>query len=87
VYNNRKPPEEPPCWKCKVDLLEENWEAAEIFTLCRGQVVTAGMGDVIDINLVPVMMVIDRKGTHNPLSCVIKVQTLFQEFLKRSRKK
>jgi hypothetical protein len=70
-----------------VDLLEENLEAAEIFTLCRGQVVTAGMGEAIDINLVPVMMVIDRRGIRDSISCIVKVQILFHEFLKRSKKK
>ena len=73
------------CEKCRVDLLEENRDAGTVYIMCRNQVVTAGMGEVIDINLQTVKTVMDLYGVKNQRECVEKVTKTFRHFLSKRR--
>jgi hypothetical protein len=86
VYNGKTPPEEPPCDECRVELMEENKEAAMIYNLVQGQVITAGMGEPIDINHIALWEAIDRFRISNPLDCFGKVNRIFRHFLKERRR-
>lgn len=46
--------------------------------MCRGQLITAGMGDIIDINLLAIKTAMDIEGIQNQKNCLRKVQKLFQ---------
>lgn len=74
------PDKEPPCETCRVDLMEENEEVANVFMVCRNQVIMVGMsGQVIDINLPAVFGVMDRYpgGIKDQWRCMTSVRRLF----------
>jgi hypothetical protein len=84
-YAEKEPPETPPCESCRVDLRRENEDAARIFQMVRGQVVTAGNGQVIDINHMAVWAAIDAYGVRDRTGTFEKVCTLFHSGLKGKR--
>ena len=85
MYGKRTPPDEPPCDACRVGLLEENYEVADVYIMCRNQVITAGMGEIIDINLQTVKTVMDLYGVKNQRECMEKVTTTFRHFLSQRK--
>ena len=90
MHSERTPPTEPPCETCWVDLKEENEDAARIFYVVRGQVVTRfnGQEDVIvDLNHLAVWTAIDRYGVKDKQRCFEKVMKIFHVFLEEQRKK
>ena len=82
---NGEPWSESRCEKCRVDLLEENQDAGTIYIMCRNQVITAGMGEIIDINLQTVKAVMDLYGVKNQRECMEKVTKTFRHFLSQRR--
>lgn len=82
MYAERKPPQEPPCEKCWVDLLPENREAAEIYMETRNQFITAGMGQVVDISIPAIKIVMDLYGIQDQKKCLHKVRAAFHHFMK-----
>jgi hypothetical protein len=85
IYAKRNPPEDPPCHQCRVDLMPENEEAANVYMLCKFQVVTAGMGEVIDINHLAVWEAIDRYKVKDQIRCFELVNTVFHYMLNKGR--
>lgn len=75
------------CDTCRVDLMADNRDAAHIYMACRHQVVTAGMGEVIDINHLPVWQMIDRMQVRDPLRCFELIIKTFHHYLRQSREK
>lgn len=78
---------DPPCDTCRVELLPENAEAGQIYFTCRGQVVTEGMGEVIDINHVALWQAIDRYKVQEPLRVFELVNKVFHHFLAKEKDK
>lgn len=76
----KKPPEDPPCKDCRVDLLDENRDAAKIYQITRGQVIAVG-DQVIDIDQAAVWTAIDRYGIPDPVRCFELVNTVFHYML------
>jgi hypothetical protein len=74
----------PPCETCRVELFKENEEIAEIFFMCRGQVVTLGE-NIVDINHSVLWENIDRFKVNNPKWCFMMVCKVFHHFLKKER--
>ena len=73
----------PPCETCRVTLLPENEEAAEIFMTVRGQVITRGMdGMIVDINHLAVDAAMERNGVRDRRRVFEKVVRTFHHFLK-----
>lgn len=87
MYAQRTPPAKPPCGTCRVDLLEENRDAGDVFSLCRDQVITAGMGDVIGISIPAIKDTMDICNIRDQKSCLQKVLTLFYASQKNMRVK
>jgi hypothetical protein len=88
MYSERKPPGEPPCHTCWIDLKEENEDVARIFQIVRGQVITRFNGQVdmiMDLNHLAVWAAIDRYGIKNPRECFEKVMKMFYALLKEQR--
>jgi hypothetical protein len=79
---------EPPCYDCKVTLLEENADAARMYQLSRGQVITMFNGEidkVIDINHVALWQNIERYKARDPMRCFELVTKVFHYFLSKER--
>lgn len=69
-----------------MDLPEGYGDAALIFSLCRGQVIVAGMGDIIDINIQAVCSVMDIYGISDKRDCLEKVIRIFRIWQKNRKK-
>lgn len=54
--------------------------------ICRSQVLTAGMGDIIDINILAVCKVMDIHGIRNQKQCLEKVRKMFNIWNKNRKK-
>lgn len=80
----RNPPEDPPCDTCRVDLLEENAEAAKIYLTVQGQVRTVG-DTVIDLDHVALWQAIDRYEVKKPLRVFELINRTFHYFLSKDR--
>jgi len=89
MYAERTPPEEPPCEMCWVDLMPENRQAVEVYMIVRGQMITAGMGQVIDLSIPAVKIVMDLYpgGIDDQWKCLSKVRAAFHEFKPKSEEK
>jgi hypothetical protein len=73
------------CDSCRVDLYEENRDAGTVYMLCRNQVITAGMGEVIDLNYQTVKTIMDLYGVKDQQDCLMKVINTFHHFLAKER--
>lgn len=72
------------CDTCRVVLAEENAEAARIYQLTRGQVVTVGE-QVIDLNHVAVWKSIEKYKVKDQTGCFELVNKVFHYFLNKER--
>lgn len=83
IHAGKEPPEEPPCEsKCQVvTLYPANDDVASVYMMCRGQVITVGMGQVIDINLQAVKVACDVLGIKNQADVMKRVRSLFLKLL------
>ena len=87
AYGERTPPEEPPCAKCWVDLMPENRQAAEVYMVTRNQLITAGMGQAIDISIPAVKIVMDLWQVSDQKKCLSKVLAAFDHFKPKNEEK
>jgi hypothetical protein len=68
-----------------VTLSPNNYQAAEVYKMTRGQVITAGMGQIIDISLPAVKIAMDMCGVIDQKRCLKKVTRTFYHFLKKDK--
>ena len=61
--------------------MPENREAMQVYMMARTQIITAGMGQVIDISIPAVKIVMDLFGVRNQKRCLSKVRAAFHHFL------
>jgi hypothetical protein len=88
MYAKRIPPEEPPCEGCRVELREENEDAARTFQMVRGQVLTRWNGErdvVMDLNHLAIWAAIDAYGIQDRIGTFEKVMALFFARLNEER--
>ena len=86
MYAERNPPGTPPCESCRIELKEENRDVAKIYLEVRGQIITAGMGEVVDINILAVTKLMDLYGIKNQLECLKRIRSIFHHFLSKKEK-
>ena len=89
MYTERKPPGTPPCESCRVELREENEDAARIYQTVRRQIITFFNGEVdkeIDLNYVAVNVVMDLYGVRKKRECFEKVTRAYHHFLNKRQK-
>jgi len=65
--------------------MPENKEAAEVYMMTRNQVVTAGMGQPIDISISAVKTVMDLWGVRDQKKCLSRVISTFHHFNKENK--
>lgn len=65
--------------------MEENQDAGTVYIMCRNQVITAGKGEIIDINIQTVKTVMDLYGITNQRECMEKVTKTFRHFVSQRR--
>ena len=88
TWGRSNPPKEPPCESCRVDLREENEDAARIFNTVQGQVLTRFNGKydvIIDINHLAIWAAIDAYGVRDRVGTFEAVLMLFHTRLKEKR--
>ncbi len=86
-YADKVPPD-PPCATCRVDLQRENGDAAWIFQIVRGQVITRFNGQtdmVVGLNHLAVWAAIDAYGVQDRTGTFEKVMALFYSRLNEER--
>lgn len=66
-------------------IMEENVEATNIYIRVRNQVVTAGMGQIIDLHFPSVQFVMDLYDVKNKKNCFERVLKIFHHFLSESK--
>ena len=63
--------------------METNTEAAEIYTVSKGQVITRDMdGTVTDIDNRAVIAAMELRGVKDRWGCLLKVRSIFHHMLK-----
>lgn len=76
----------PPCISCRVDLLPENHDAAQIYMATRGQVITRNKGMevdmVTDISIPAVESAMRIFNVKDQADCLQKVRRTFYAMLK-----
>lgn len=72
------------CDVCRTYLLGENADAARIYQLTRGQIVTLGE-NVIDLNHVALWQAIDRYKIKEPVKVFEAVNKVFHHFLAKDK--
>ena len=82
----RRRKKDPPCAACMPRLLPENEEALEVYQMVRGQWVTAGMGEVIDIDFKAVDIALDVLGVEDRRECFKKVVAVARHIIEVQRK-
>jgi hypothetical protein len=85
LYAERTPPGTPPCESCRVELREENAEAAMVYMSTRRQIITMFNGEYdkeIDLNYVALISVMDLFGVKNKRECFKKVVHTYHHFLR-----
>jgi len=86
MYAGKAPPEDPPCDGCLVELMQENREAAAVYMAVRGQVITAGMGRIIDISLPAIKVEMDLQEVVDQRRVKERVVRLFHKLLEKRAK-
>jgi hypothetical protein len=86
MYSERTPPGTPPCKTCRVELSAENEDVANVFIMTRDQVITAAMGEVIDISIPAIKTVMDLFGVKDQKGCLLRVIRVFHHFLAKKNK-
>lgn len=88
MYENRNPPEQPPCGTCRVDPLKENEEAITTFFMVQDQYIM-GEGGPIAINQLAIhkAMGLLKIKPKDRLSCFNKVRKLCNWWIEQIQNK
>ena len=81
---HQKKNEEPPCETCVEPLFEENIDAVKVYFIVQNQLVVS-MGQIIDLNINAVKIVMDLYEVKNQKMCLEKVMELFNYFRRESK--
>jgi len=88
IYLRRDPPALPPCDTCRVGLMPENSDAAQVYHLVKRQVrVAPGSGIIIDLDYAAVKAVMDIYGVGDKRDCFDKVARAFHHTLSERQKR
>lgn len=82
MYENRVPPETPPCETCRVEPLEENKDALDTFFMVQDQYIMAESGPIA-INHLAIHEAMRLLKIKNRLKCFNKVCRLSHWWLEQ----
>lgn len=77
----------PPCEKCLPPVLPGNREAFAVWEYCSGQVITAGMGEVLDISFPAVRIAIEELGMRDSRELFLSVVEIARAYYGAIRRK
>ena len=81
MYSERTPPGVPPCKSCRVELVEDNEDAAKVYLMVRNQTVQTptDKGVIIDLSIPAVKIAMDLHGVKqgDQLGCLERVRRTF----------
>lgn len=63
--------------------MERNEDAAKVYIMTRRQVVTAGMGQAVDISIPAVKIAMELYGVKDQLDCLNMVRRVFHKMEER----
>jgi len=66
--------------------MPENNEAAKIYMLTRRQIITAGMGQPVDISIPAIKTAMDLFGVRDQKSCLLRIIHAFHHFLEKEQR-
>ena len=79
---------EPECYKCiPEELWEENIDAFEVYTTVKTQIITAGMGQPIDLDYNAIFKVMELYDVEDKITTFEKVVTAGQMMIDRINSK
>ena len=78
---------EPPCLDCSPIMYSENEEAFGIFPIVYNQILFAGMGEPIGLNLIAVKAVFDIMKVENQKECLMKILVMFDHYFEKIKEK
>jgi hypothetical protein len=84
MYAEMIPPKPPPCDKCRVDPIDENRDAIEIFLVIQSQMIMGPSGPV-DLNHLAIHEAMKLYKIKNRTDCFNKVRTLGHWWVDRLR--
>jgi len=84
TYANSSSKKAPPCDTCRVELLEENKEAAHVFMMSRNQCLSLDK-HIIDISIPAVKIIMDLYKVQDQMRCLMKVLKVFHFCLNKRR--
>jgi|WetSurMetagenome_2_1015567.scaffolds.fasta_scaffold106009_2 hypothetical protein len=73
--------ESTPCDTCIPIPIQENADAVNVYMMVRNQVVTAGMGRVVDLNIPAVKYVMELYGVKDQKDCLSRIMKIFHTLL------
>jgi len=86
MYQNRTPPEDPPCETCKVEIMPGNAEAHMIFSVCRYQLIM-GMSGPVDMDHGAIHEAMRLYGVRDQRKCFGKMLLLARWWVGHLNKK
>lgn len=70
---------------CRPFLMEQNEDATKVYLATMNQVVTAGMGTIVDIDFNAIKFVMELYDIQDKKTCFEKVVGMFRHFLEESK--
>ena len=90
MFQERNPPQEPPCDTCRVELDRNNQEAVKIYNLVHGQVLLRFDGErdhIVDLNHLALWKMIEMYRIKNPAEVFERIYRTFHELLIKAYEK
>ena len=86
MYENRQPPEEPPCNDCRIDPIPENVQAISLFRRVQYQLIM-GMGGPVDVSHEAMHRAMDLYDIEDRKRCFTKMLALSRWWIGKITKK
>jgi len=73
--------------ECSPIVYVENEEVFNIFPMVHDQLLYAGMGEPVGLNMIAVKAVFDMLEVKNQKSCLGKIMTMFEHYFEKIKEK
>jgi len=79
--------EDTPCYKCIPEVLDENKDALRVYLMARNQIISVGMGGIVDISFEAVKFIMDLYEIENQRIVFEKVLGVARYFINEENEK